>query len=220
MVTPPLYEEVIIINGTAKDDFLSFATTGARVVAKISGYAGNDTLIGGAYADTLLGGLGNDSLFGAGGNDELRGGNGVDILRGGAGDDALYAGPSANGADTLFGGAGNDLLFFGNRAILTGGQGADTFFFRNGADESHITDFQDGVDKINLTFMGVHSFQELTIIPALPGSGLQNSVAVFFKSAEQGAVVPHAFIVDNQTHAVSLDASDFIFDILSQPFIQ
>lgn len=206
-------ETIKVIIGTAKADFLVPDTTGFEnpFSYRVFGNAGNDTLIGATHNDTLLGDQGDDRLIGNEGNDILYGGLGADVLRGGKGNDVLYAGPESNGADTLFGGGGNDTLFFGNRAILTGGQGADTFVFRDGADESQITDFQHGVDKISLALVGVHSFQELTIIPALPGSGLQNSVAVFFKSAEQGAVVPHAFIVDNQAHAVGLDASDFIF---------
>lgn len=210
MVTRALLEEIIVLNGTAKDDFISYPQAELKhTVLKISGYAGNDTLIGGSYGDTLIGGNGNDSLVGGGGNDELRGGNGVDVLRGGTGDDVLYAGPQASGADTLYGGAGDDLLFFGNRAILTGGQGADIFFFREGADYSHITDFQDGSDKINLSLVGVHSFRELTIIPAMD---LDNTVAVSFKSAERGEIVTHSFIVGSADHGVHLDASDFIFD--------
>ena len=205
------FEDVIVLSGTPKDDFIVAAARigQGHAVYKMSGYAGNDTLIGGLYGDTLLGGAGNDSLFGGGGDDELRGGIGVDILRGGGGNDVLFAGPHTNGADTLYGGVGDDLLFFGNRAVLTGGQGADTFFFRDGADGSWITDFQDGVDKINLTPVGVHSFQELTLIPA---PDLQNAVAVSFKSAEIGGMVTHSFVVGNSNAAVHLDASDFIFD--------
>ena len=211
MVTRALLEEFIVLNGTAKDDFISYPQAGNKhTVLKISGYAGNDTLIGGSYGDTLVGGNGNDSLVGGDGNDELRGGNGVDVLRGGTGDDVLYAGPQANGADALYGGAGNDLLFFGNRAVLTGGQGADIFFFREGADNSAITDFQVGSVKINFSLVGVHSLRELAIIPAMD---LDNTVAVSFKSAEQGAIVTHSFIVGGGNHAVHLDASDFIFDM-------
>lgn len=93
----------------------------------IMGNSGNNLLIGMRGNDTLLGGAGDDILEGGMGNDDLNGGTGNDRLNGGAGD------------DRLFGGAGFDLFSF------------DTHSF--GADL--ITDFQDGLDRIDFRGLGL-----------------------------------------------------------------
>ncbi|QPH55948.1 reprolysin-like metallopeptidase [Pontivivens ytuae] len=98
-----------------------------------------DTLDGGADNDTLRGGLGDDSLFGSGGFDRLEGMNGADLLDGGDGDDVLLGG---NGLDTLIGGSGFDML--------TGGSGTDTFVFEIGTGQDTVTDFEMGLDIVQL----------------------------------------------------------------------
>lgn len=137
----------------------------------VSGGAGNDVLYGGngndrIYGDNghdvLYGGFGNDMLFGGAGHDLLMGEDGDDYLSGGEGNDTLRGGA---GADVLFGGAGHDVLFgdTGNDSLqggagydtLTGGAGADVFVFTtadnfDGAMDV-ITDFQSGVDRIDLS---------------------------------------------------------------------
>lgn len=112
---------------------------------RLSGNAGNDTLIGAAGNDGLKGEDGNDSLVGGLGNDTVYGGNGNDRLRGDAGDDRLV------------GGAGNDRISGGlGRDVMTGGTGADAFIFAsaaeigNGTSRDIITDFQPGLDDIDL----------------------------------------------------------------------
>ena len=100
--------------------------------------------VGGIGDDTLVGSLDDNALTGAGGNDSLSGDAGNDLLSGGLGADTLTGG---DGSDVLTGGAGADLL--------TGGAGGDTFVFtqrdslRTGFDV--ITDFQSGVDHIDLS---------------------------------------------------------------------
>jgi Ca2+-binding RTX toxin-like protein len=71
------------------------------------------------------------------------GGDGADVLRG------------HEGADSLDGGAGND--------ILVGGDDADRFVFEgaNGADR--VVDFQDGVDRIDLTAYAVNDVGDFTV---------------------------------------------------------
>jgi len=90
------------------------------------------------FADHLIGDSGNNSLSGGGGDDGLFGGQGNDTLSGG------------NGNDTLTGGRGVD--------TLTGGADADKFQFDAAADSDPdlggrdvITDFQQGMDKIDLS---------------------------------------------------------------------
>ncbi|HMP57076.1 MAG TPA: M10 family metallopeptidase C-terminal domain-containing protein, partial [Novosphingobium sp.] len=125
---------------------------------------GNDILRGGAGNDSLDGGLGHGSLIGSTGNDVLDGGAGNDALDGGAGNDSLAGGDGddwldgSSGADLLDGGAGNDTLTGGiGSDVLTGGSGADTFRFlapgesRRGASADTITDFETGLDRIDLS---------------------------------------------------------------------
>ncbi|MBI2718625.1 MAG: M10 family metallopeptidase C-terminal domain-containing protein [Rhizobiales bacterium] len=81
---------------------------------------------GNTFANTLTGNSGNNALIGAGGND---------ILSGGLGN------------DKLIGGAGND--------TLTGGGGADRFIYKAVTDSraagDTIADYQDGIDRIDLS---------------------------------------------------------------------
>lgn len=116
----------------------------------IEGTPGNDVLNGGNGSsiliglngnDTLTGGNGSSDLAGDAGNDVLTGGNGGNTITGGTGNDTLIAG---NGSNSLDGGEDDDLLVDGNsnngftvtqgsatalEDTLTGGSGADTFFF-------------------------------------------------------------------------------------------
>jgi Ca2+-binding RTX toxin-like protein len=134
-----------------------------KTANRIFGENGNDTAYGGYGFDSLNGGNGDDWLHGTGvysgkfsiylaesdGADTLDGGNGKDHLFGDGGDDLLRGG---NGNDHLDGGTGTD--------TMTGGAGADTFAFGRlieqrkvpGFDTGDvITDFQDGVDRLDLT---------------------------------------------------------------------
>lgn len=94
--------------GSDDDDDINLAGltfTTLSPLAYVDGRAGDDTLIGSAFADWLIGGVGNDLLVGGGGADRLDGGVGDDELRGDLGDDVLDGGP---GDDGLYGDGGND----------------------------------------------------------------------------------------------------------------
>jgi serralysin len=101
---------------------------GPHQVGSEKGTAGNDVYVGTNFADRFDGGLGNDTISG---------GNGTDVLEGGAGNDVLRGG---NGDDLLRGGAGDDTFIF-----ATVGETGD------GLLNDHITDFQTGHDKIDLS---------------------------------------------------------------------
>jgi Ca2+-binding RTX toxin-like protein len=101
--------------------------------ARISGTAGNDTIVGTPAADVIDGAGGNDNIRGGGGNDTICGDEGKDTLRGGAGNDKLLGGAGADvlkggpGKDKLKGGAGADVLKGGpGKDKLKGGPGKDT----------------------------------------------------------------------------------------------
>lgn len=130
----------------------------------IVGNVGGNLLLGGAGRDFLDGGAGIDNLRGDSGNDTLLGSEGNDRLVGGAGSDRLQGGPGADelrgesGADVLLGGPAGDKLYGGFGADrLSGGPGTDRFFLTavgesgaNAATCDVITDFEPGIDVINL----------------------------------------------------------------------
>ncbi|CAD5921260.1 calcium-binding protein [Planktothrix agardhii] len=128
---------------------------------------GNDTIQGSVDGEVINGNQGFDQIFGGGGNDTLFGGQDGDVIDGGVGDDILFGNL---GADTITGGDGNDNLFggkdndnlsggLGNDILsgdfgidtLTGGGGSDIFVLGiGGGGADIITDFQDGVDLMQL----------------------------------------------------------------------
>ena len=116
----------------------------------IQGNDGDDTISGGDDNDKLLGNAGNDLIAGDAGNDRLYGHTGTDTLLGGAGDDTLQGNEDA---DVLSGGTGNDKLL--------GGTGADTFVFVTGDGSDEISDFEAGIDLIDLTGYGFSSQGEV-----------------------------------------------------------
>ena len=87
---------LLMMAGTEAVDSL----TASRLGTSMYGYAGNDTLAGGAGHDILYGGEGNDTMNGNAGNDILDGGAGNDTLNGGAGDD-IYVFGRGYGYDTI-----------------------------------------------------------------------------------------------------------------------
>lgn len=141
----------------------------------LNGQIGDDTLLGGAGNDRLLGDRGNDRMFGQSGNDTLIGGLGRDTLQGGWGSDRLFGNDQddtlmgESGNDLLVGGTGNDRLIGGDgndllegqhgRDTLVGGAGRDWFRLERWRGRDWIQDFEDGIDRIQLsgglTFRGI-----------------------------------------------------------------
>lgn len=145
--------------------------------------------------DAIDGGAGNDRLFGLGGDDEIDGGPGDDLLEGGDGADDL---DGDAGNDSLFGGTGNDLLNGGaGNDILTGGAGADVFEFYRGSGRDVITDFTNGVDRIEIDGLGRAG------IEALIGAARQVGRDVVLDLGSGNAVTLQNFLLSD------LDLSDF-----------
>lgn len=115
------------IAGTKEDDTL--AGTGAA--DNIHGGRGEDDIRAGGGDDFVFGGGNSDMLFGEGGNDWLEGSWGRDAMDGGAGVDTLA---STAGFDTM-----------------TGGADADTFLFSGNTRGGTITDWETGIDMIDLS---------------------------------------------------------------------
>lgn len=131
---------------------------GGRGNDTLTGRSGDDRLLGGGGRDLLDGGTGRDLLNGGTGNDTLLGLGGADTLLGLGGDDRLSGG---RGNDRLNGGAGHDVLGgeSGND-VLTGGAGYDRFQFSKGDGNDRITDFEIGLDIIDIG-RGARSLDDL-----------------------------------------------------------
>ncbi|MDO9706769.1 calcium-binding protein [Paracraurococcus lichenis] len=204
----------------------------------LAGGIGNDYLSGGSGDDSLSGGWGNDTLLGGAGNDTLVGGRyGLEtfpddnLLIGGRGDDSLEGNL---GNDTLLGGAGNDTLFgSGGADILVGGGGADVFRLGYFAptlpgtwmDKSdRILDFQDGVDKLDVSLLrtGNNTALPFTFLGEAPFTGTGPEIHVVH--TDDATLVEVNFIFLGQLHGTpddpggilrldgyhALSASDFI----------
>lgn len=176
-------------------DFLDFSQSQKPVFVLangkrdiVSGSRFDDFLFGGEGDDYLNGADGDDFLFGDLGDDRMDGGRGQDILLGGGGadfligmedDDKLDGG---TGGDTLSGGDGNDRL--------TGGTDTnrDTFQFAfSGFGHDVVTDFQSGIDKIELTATGIANFAGLIenarqvgddVVITFNSEGLESSITL------------------------------------------
>jgi Ca2+-binding RTX toxin-like protein len=126
----------ILFSGGSGDD--TFDATIATGDVTLRGDAGSDTLLGGLGNDELLGGAQSDLLQGGGGNDNVRGqgsssdsvggGTGDDTIDGGTGNDLLMDGGDADITVTnnaMTGGLGDNVLVSVERALITGGAGAN-----------------------------------------------------------------------------------------------
>ncbi|MEP4196906.1 MAG: hypothetical protein ABJL99_14860 [Aliishimia sp.] len=210
------------LNGENGDDELTGSggndtLNGGNGFDLLVGLGGADILNGGGGNDEIQAGLGVDTVNGGGGEDDIFGNFGADIIDGGADNDNIRAGGSgdtvnggagndrlvgANGKDTLWGGAGNDTMFGGGGT--GGGDGLrDTFVFKSAANGGggfdRIKDFENNIDKIDLS-----------------ESGYTNFADVFADATQVGADVQINFdfsgvsVIENFTLA-QLNDGDFLF---------
>ena len=177
------------ISGLGGADLLS----GFKGDDDISGGAGNDFITGGEGADTIDGGAGVDMARYVGSNagvvidlsagttsgghadgdvltdiERLFGSSFDDTLTGDAANNWLFG---ASGNDTLSGGAGIDKLF--------GGTGADIFVFNAGDSFTFVTDFEDDIDRIDLS-----SYGYATVADALADMNDLGANARFFNGGD------------------------------------
>lgn len=131
--------------------------------------------------DLNLGNLGGRIIASGG----LATGTGADDrLIGSAGADVINAG---GGADFLHDGAGSD--------TLTGGAGEDIFIFSRDGAADHITDFQDGIDRIDISAWGrIYAAQALTITATTTGAQISYGDETLIVTSWTGTVLaPSAF---------------------------
>ncbi len=137
-----IYKMGLFIERAQSDGFIPYVARDRdldRISSPVTNAAGVST-----HADIVAGTGADDSLVSLGGNDILFGFGGNDTLAGG----------TAN--DTLSGGRGHD--------ILTGGTGRDIFDFnvraesgRSAMSRDVITDFERGIDKIDVMTLDANS---------------------------------------------------------------
>ena len=184
--------------GTNGDDY--FFSYGA---ATYYGLGGNDTIIAGEYGkahfsggdgdDYLRGSRWHDVLSGDAGNDLIDGNAGNDLMKGGSGNDTLKG---SRGEDELHGGIGNDIIDGGvENDKLWGDAGKDVFVFGKNMAFDTIMDFEDGVDRIDV------SYCNLAAPPLVIDDGAGNAL-VFIDNNNKVLVLG--------VSAAQLTASDFI----------
>ncbi|MBC6981706.1 hypothetical protein [Caulobacter sp. 17J80-11] len=185
---------------------------------------GNDVVRAGAGAQELFGGAGDDLLAGGAGDDLLDGGAGFDIADYTAADgnltislaiesqdvgadlgtdrlvgiEGLFGG---RGADRLTGSGGADLLAGGlGDDVLTGGAGADRFMFKLDGGNDVVTDFQVGVDVIDLSGQyGFLRYVELRQVGADTLVVLSNSQSVLLKNVTASSLTNASFRFVSET---------------------
>lgn len=144
-------------------------------------YTGTETFWG-------VGNGGDNRMISQGGDAVLIGGAGRDTLTGSAGDDRLTGG---TGDDVLIGGGGFDML--------SGGDGSDAFVFRAQAPgRMLVTDFEAGVDTLDLRGLGATSFGDLL------AHAVQDGSSVVITQGDHSVALRHVALS-------ALQASDFTF---------
>lgn len=129
--------------------------------AVIRGTAEGEELFGVQVADRIVGRAGDDTLIGRRGDDHLQGGTGNDEINGGS------------GGDQLLGGTGDDVIYDGyGRDVMRGGVGPDVFVLSPDRQRDVISDFESGVDMIDLSRIDVSSADNIAIIEVGSGYGV------------------------------------------------
>ena len=111
----------------------------------------------------------------------------------------LFDTTGTSGNDTIDGSVRSDrIVGYDGDDSLTGGGGADTFVFTSGHGNDTITDFEDGTDLIDLSWMGIRNFDALSIADNANGN------AVITTSTGNTITLTGVATAD-------LDASNFLF---------
>jgi len=191
-------DHTVQVSATVEDGDGDVSTAAAWSVT----FEATDDLVGGGSADVLAGGLGNDNLSGLGGNDILIGGKGDDVLTGGAGDDVF--------------------MWQAGDGLFIPGEGNDP----DSSAADRVTDFNDGLNKLDLTELLVDEAHSGTS-PGNLGAYLDfvydsstNSTTISIKSlgAAPGSVVDQVIVLQgvDLTAGNTLSESQIITNLLEQ----
>ena len=192
------YPTVTVTIGTDDADLLM----GDAGMDKLIGGGGGDILDAGCGNDEVRGGDGMDLVLGGGGNDTLYGDGGVDLVDGGTGNDHVYGG---EGNDTLNGGAGEDTIYGGEGDDTLWGDycapsSADTFVIGIAEGNDTIKDFEDGLDRIDLS-----AFENIEAVSDLVFTQNGSNVVIDLSTQNGGSIILEDFDL------ADLDDTDFIF---------
>lgn len=125
----------------------------------------------------------------------LRGEEWRDTIYGGSGNDLLDGGGAE---DTLLGGVGDD--------TMTGGAGAGVFVLGPWSGSDLITDFEDGVDQVDISRFGLLASNYSNVVaPALTGAGGGSLRLDLGQMGGNGIVIIEGIGIG------LVDASDFLF---------
>lgn len=130
----------------------------------VNASAGDDTIYGSDDDEfAVFGGFFHEGIAGVDGNDLIFSGGGRDIVTGGAGNDTIDGGDDR---DTIFGDDGDDIMNGGaddssNDGFL-GGEGSDIFVFEGNFGRDSVSDFEQGVDLLDISYFGL-TFADLQI---------------------------------------------------------
>ncbi|MEO9781710.1 MAG: calcium-binding protein [Sedimentitalea sp.] len=189
---------ISIENITGSDH--SDALYGSAEDERLYGRQGDDQVFGRSGDDFLDGGYGGDFLRGGQGNDTIDGSLGSDRIAGNAGDDILFGGYGRD-RDFIHGGAGQDVIMLGGDRI-SGGADADVFVFRFSLGRDVITDFEDGIDLIDLP----SSYSMADVVIRQGGNG-----HTMIHIGTSSHLDPDIIILKNINASV-IDVADFTFD--------
>ncbi|MGX9355235.1 cadherin-like domain-containing protein [Roseobacteraceae bacterium S113] len=179
-----------------------------------SGLYGRDTVYGGSGNDLIEGIAGADVYYGEDGKDRLVGGRDNDTLDGGLRSDTINAG---DGDDLVYGGFGRDLIDLGAGAdrfvdtdqgspygddTITGGAGADQFVFGILIANEVITDFELGLDRLEINSVLSAGQNAATVAAAASVTG--QGVLLDFGSGQ-------SILLEGLSTKVGLDTSIDIF---------
>ncbi|MCL2930213.1 MAG: hypothetical protein MGG37_20335, partial [Trichodesmium sp. MAG_R01] len=168
-------EDNEVMNGNRDDDLLM----GGPGQDFLRGGKGFDKVHGDEGEDIVLGDRQDDFVYGGEGNDLVRGGKDLDFLEGGPGNDEILG---DKGADHLIGGPGLDTLTGGNDPNGSGDRAADIFQLATGKGTDIITDFEPGIDFIELP-------QEVSIDDIQVRMVEQNSIITINATEEELAIL-------------------------------
>lgn len=179
---------------------------GGRNKDAIGGTDGNDLVFSGGGADIIDTGEGDDLIFSGSGDDVVNSGEGHDLVFAGSGNDFIFAG---EGDDLVFAGSGDDIIDVGSgNDVASGGSGADRFIVTAETEGLVITDFELGVDVLDVTALKIEG-NPLTNPYYADMEMLDGDTVISYIDAETQDIV--ATITLLGVSDVDLKSGDFMF---------